>query len=113
MTQTFLCHKQDIPELKTRSFTIEKDSEKIELFLINNGDKILAYKNSCPHLGIPLNWQPDEFLSLEHTHIQCSTHGALFTLESGNCILGPCVGQSLEPLALDFHQNEIWLNYDS
>lgn len=110
MTHAFLCNKQDIPEFQARSFSIDIDQEqKLELFLINNGDQVLGYKNHCPHLGIPLNWQPDEFLSLEQTHIQCSTHGALFTLEDGHCIAGPCTGQDLQALTLDYRKNEIWL----
>jgi len=32
--------------------------------------------------------------------IQCSSHGALFTIEDGECVAGPCTGQSL--IAVDF-----------
>lgn len=81
------------------------DQGNIELFLLKQQDHIRAYLNNCPHLGIPLNWQPDEFLSIDGTHIQCSTHGALFTLDDGHCITGPCTGQALTPLLIDQKDN--------
>lgn len=60
--------------------------------------KLRAYKNSCPHTGAPLNWTPDKFLSLGAEYIQCSLHGAKFSILEGQCLLGPCVGKSLVPL---------------
>ena len=30
--------------------------------------------------------------------ILCATHGALFRIEDGHCLSGPCVGESLTPL---------------
>lgn len=114
MSHYFLCHQQDITELQTRGFSVETDQGPLELFLIRLDNKVHAYQNHCPHLGIPLNWQPDEFLSLEATHIQCSTHGALFTLEDGYCVAGPCAGQNLTALSLDQrNDDEIWLQLDT
>ncbi len=41
--------------------------------------------------------------------IQCATHGALFLIESGECVAGPCAGQFLA--ALDSREDEqgIWV----
>ena len=61
-------------------------------------DRAYGYVNSCPHLGTPLDWQVNRFISLDSGHIMCATHGALFEVESGSCVDGPCVGQNLEPL---------------
>lgn len=109
MTPYFLCNNDDLIDNKTRSFTLETEQGQLDLFLVKTENIAYAYKNICPHLGIPLNWQPDEFLSIEETHIQCSTHGALFTMENGHCIAGPCSGDKLENLALEYRDNEIWL----
>ncbi len=57
------------------------------------------YINRCPHRGIPLEWQPDKFLDQSASLIQCATHGALFLIESGECVAGPCAGQASEPCA--------------
>ncbi|HHA18951.1 MAG TPA: Rieske (2Fe-2S) protein [Methylophaga sp.] len=112
LSRHFLCFKQDIPNYQARGFTIEINQDKIELLLVRQNARVQAYKNHCPHLGIPLNWQPDEFMSLEGSHIQCSTHGALFSLEDGHCIAGPCTGQNLTTLALERRDdNELWLQF--
>lgn len=114
MSNYFLCHNVDIAELQSLGFTVETNQGQLELFLVRHDNKVHAYQNHCPHLGVTLNWQPDQFLSLEDTHIQCSTHGALFKMEDGYCIAGPCTGQNLIPLALEKRDDdEIWLELTS
>jgi nitrite reductase/ring-hydroxylating ferredoxin subunit len=113
MAYHFLCNEQEIIEGNPRGFSLDLEPAKFELFLVKHDDTIYAYKNQCPHLGIPLNWQPNEFLSLEQSHIQCSTHGALFNLDNGYCILGPCASESLTSLTLEQRDDELWLHLDS
>lgn len=99
MTEIYLCNQNELEEYQTRGFDIELGGDKtLDFFLLKQDGEVRAYLNFCPHLGIPLNWQPDQFMSLEGTHIQCSTHGALFQLEDGYCFSGPCRGESLTPL---------------
>jgi len=64
--------------------------------VIRRDDAAFVYVNSCPHIGSPLDFRPGQFLNLERTHILCSTHGALFRIEDGHCISGPCAGDRLE-----------------
>ncbi len=40
----------------------------------------------------PLNWTPDRFLDLERKQIICATHGAVFCIDDGLCVGGPCKG---------------------
>lgn len=89
-----LCRIDDLDNPGTKAF----DTESGSIFIVRQDDQVYAYKNSCPHRGIRLEWQPDQFLDYEKQYIQCSTHGALFTLDSGKCIVGPCNGQSLQSL---------------
>ena len=110
MTRFFLCNKDDISDQQAREFTVETKQEQLGLFIVRQDDQVHAYKNQCPHLQIPLNWQPDEFMSLDGVNIQCSTHGALFTLDKGHCIMGPCAGENLSALTLEKRDdNEVWL----
>ncbi|MFC4260253.1 Rieske (2Fe-2S) protein [Marinobacter lacisalsi] len=67
-------------------------------FLFRRRGELHAYRNQCPHLGIPLNWMPEKFMDLDNCFIHCATHGALFTPESGDCIAGPCQGDRLIPV---------------
>jgi nitrite reductase/ring-hydroxylating ferredoxin subunit len=101
MKKIYLCQQNELEEYQTRGFTVEIGEDSLDFFLLKQDGEVRAFLNFCPHLGIPLNWQPDEFMSMEGTHIQCSTHGALFQLENGYCVAGPCRGESLTELKLD------------
>jgi len=63
---------------------------------IRSGKKIFVYINSCPHIGSPLDFTPGDFLDQKKQYILCSTHGALFRIDDGYCISGPCQGKGLE-----------------
>lgn len=91
-----LCHSDEIAEGKSKGFQIEQAF----LFAVKKNNTVYVYKNACPHLGIQLEWQADDFLDIDASMIQCSSHGALFRIEDGECLLGPCQGQSL--IALEF-----------
>lgn len=68
------------------------------IFAVRKGEKLFFYRNNCPHLGIELEWVENQFLDADESLIQCATHGALFVIDSGECIYGPCMGQKLEAL---------------
>jgi len=50
------------------------------------------------HVGHPLNWAPDAFLTRDRANILCASHGAMYEIESGLCIAGPCIGKTLHPV---------------
>ena len=66
------------------------------LFAVRQGDRVHVYVNACPHIGVALNWAPDEFLTRDGAQVVCSTHGALFAIATGLCTQGPCKGDHLE-----------------
>ena len=65
------------------------------LFAVRQGDQVLVYVNSCPHIGTPLDFVADRFFTRNGKHLLCGTHGALFRPEDGLCIAGPCLGRRL------------------
>lgn len=67
-------------------------------FVVRRGEAVRAYVNHCPHAGFPLNLGPDRFLAPHAPFILCAAHGALFEIESGECVSGPCAGLALRPL---------------
>ena len=101
-----LCALEDIPDGGCKGFG---DDTASSLFAVRQGDKAFVYQNCCPHAGAPLNWMPDRFLNREKTHIICTSHGALFRIESGECVAGPCVGQQLHSIPSVVRDNEVWL----
>jgi 8-oxo-dGTP diphosphatase len=59
-----------------------------------------AYRNVCPHVPIPLD-RGGEPLLTEEGFLACRNHGALFAVEDGFCVAGPCAGETLEPIAVE------------
>lgn len=93
----------DIPEESHESQSLGYSVENMDgtpFFVIFRNKKLGAYVNSCPHTGAPLEWQKNQFLDLEKNFIECSLHGALFEIDSGLCIHGPCEGDNLISLPI-------------
>lgn len=102
---TELCNVEDIENNSSKGFDLEQGS----LFVVKKDNQIYMYSNSCPHIGIPLEFQPDEFMDRDKEYIQCANHGALFEIGSGNCVAGPCVGQALKAVSFEIKNNMIVL----
>jgi nitrite reductase/ring-hydroxylating ferredoxin subunit len=77
------------------------DAPGAAFFVVRKAGQVFAYRNRCPHTGAPLEWQPDQFLDMDNSFIQCALHGALFRAQDGFCLRGPCAGQSLQPLRVE------------
>ena len=105
-----LCRLDEIAPDTARGFTTVETGAENEIFVVNKDGKYFGYQNSCPHRGAPLEWMPNEFLSLDREHIQCSLHGARFTIEQGLCIHGPCLGHNLTPISISIEDNLIFWN---
>lgn len=93
------------------SFSIEIPATPYarEVFVVRKEQSFYVYENACPHTGGPLDWMPNRFLSLDKTHIQCSTHHALFAIESGYCVAGPCAGQYLKSVHVVVRDGNVYL----
>lgn len=64
--------------------------DKLKLILYRNGDRILGYRNSCTHLGMPL----DAGTVIEGI-LTCPFHDFQYRLDTGECLSVPQL--SLEP----------------
>lgn len=89
---------------------MQLNTDELDGFVLNWHGRYYAYRNQCPHTGLNLNWQKHRFFDHELQFLLCATHGALFEPESGLCVHGPCVNQSLPRLVL--HQSEAGLFLD-
>jgi len=108
--KTNICHFDDIPEDGCKGFSVKGEAGNTELFILKRHDKLYAYKNQCPHTGATLNWQPDVFMDYDNRYIQCSIHGARFEVETGLCVWGPCVNQSLTKMNIQISDDNIFLS---
>ncbi|MGH1485167.1 MAG: Rieske (2Fe-2S) protein [Cellvibrionaceae bacterium] len=101
-----LCHLDDIPNNGSKGFSYQGQA----IFAVRKNDNVFVYSNQCPHLGLPLEWQADKFLTNDDSLIQCATHGALFEIDSGQCIVGPCQGQKLIRIETSIHDQFVYCN---
>lgn len=85
----------DIEDPGCREFEIGEGDWPFRGFVVRRGDEVFAYQNFCVHVGHPLNWRPNDFLTNDGQRIVCASHGALYDIASGDCAGGPCRGRSL------------------
>lgn len=104
-----LCAASEIAEGHSKGFEING----LRLFAVRKDGLVHVYENRCPHRQIPLEWLPDQFLDTSASLIQCATHGALFLIDSGECVAGPCAGQFLRALPCSERDGIIWLQSES
>lgn len=105
-----LCRIGDLDDPGSKGVYLEP--EGVELFVVRRAERCWAYHNECPHAGAPLEWQADQFLSLDGTRIQCAMHGAQFRFEDGHCVAGPCAGRSLRAVAIRLQGGAVVLAED-
>ena len=103
-----LCGLDDIPDPGARGpLVVTIAGERKAVFVVRMGERLTAFVNSCPHVGAPLEMEPDRFLDLTGTEIICAMHGARFDPETGLCRWGPCRGKRLEPYAVTLQNGRI------
>ncbi len=75
-----------------------------ELILYRQGEgaeaQVHAYRNSCPHLGISLDYGTGNCLLDDGKTLLCAMHAATFEADTGRCTGGPCAGASLKRVAV-------------
>lgn len=80
-----------------RNYVIELRAGRFHGFVVRRGDAVTGYVDRCPHMGLPLAQRLDEYLSPDGALVACSWHGALFRIDDGACVAGPCAGARLMP----------------
>ncbi|MCP3735592.1 Rieske (2Fe-2S) protein [Sphingomonas sp. RP10(2022)] len=85
----------DIPDGTARNFVLQLRAGRFHGFVVRRGEAVFGYVDRCPHAGVPLAQKLDDYLTPAGDLIVCDWHGALFTIDKGLCVGGPCVGQRL------------------
>lgn len=95
-----LCRLDEIEDGEARGFTVDLEGGPRDIFVVRDGERVYGYANACPHQGTPLDWTPDRFMTEDGAYIVCATHGAMFKIEDGDCIAGPCAGDRLQRVSV-------------
>tara|TARA_R110000868_G_scaffold79102_1_gene225130 strand:- start:85782 stop:86132 length:351 start_codon:yes stop_codon:yes gene_type:complete len=106
---TVLCDVADLDATGAKGISLGDGADRMGIFIVRDGAGVFGYVNSCPHIGVPLDLEPDEFISDLGHDIICSTHGARFRIQDGHCISGPCAGDALAPVAVKIDNEKIVL----
>lgn len=92
-----LCALDALGDPGARNVVLQVDDAFFHGFLVRKGEQVHGYVDRCPHQGLPLAQKLDGYLTPDRTLICCEWHGALFRIDDGLCVGGPCAGQRLTP----------------
>lgn len=107
-----VCRVADIPNRQARAFSLLRLGQggaatPFHVVILRWDRKLYGYVNRCPHHGEHLDWEPRQFFDPNGTRLMCGKHGALFQVEDGLCIDGPCRGERLEQLRLTILEGDV------
>ena len=102
---TPLCRIDEIPDQNGREICFGAGKENFKVLLLRQGQQVWTYVNFCPHFSLPLNYEPQTFVTLDGL-IMCAHHTAFFNFYDGRCVDGPCIGDGLVALP-SFVQDEV------
>lgn len=108
VVRTSLSVLAQIPEDGAIEVEAEVEGVAESLILTRDGGRVAAFLNVCPHAGRRLDWAPGRFL-IDKGRLVCAAHGATFERMSGECVAGPCRGQSLREVAVEVRDGQVWL----
>lgn len=98
-----LCAFDDLGDPGAKGFVLGER----RIIAVRWGESVYGFVNSCPHVGVSLDIEPDRFFDFTGNYLLCSYHGAIFLPNTGRCVRGPCKGQALEPFALKIEDGRI------
>ena len=91
-----------------RNYVLQIGEARFHGFVVRKGEAVFGYVDRCPHAGLPLAQQLDHYLTPDGDLIACSWHGAVFTVEAGACVGGPCVGAKLAPWPVEVREGRVY-----
>ena len=109
----FICALDNLSDPGSYGFSLDFAGKTVDGFVVRRGGECYGYRYSCPHTGSPLDWVEHQFLDIEGSLIQCAVHDARFLIDTGECVMGPCPGASLESLPIRVKDDNIYLLSDA
>lgn len=79
--------------------------------VVKKNDRYYAYHNLCKHLPVTLDLNDGGFFTHDKSHLQCHMHGAMYEVETGFCVAGPCQGARLSTLLLQEDESQLVITF--
>ncbi|MFM8270028.1 MAG: Rieske (2Fe-2S) protein [Pseudomonadota bacterium] len=110
-TVVVLKKKLTASDPSTLDFSVKIKGKIIKGFVVRKGESFYAYQNLCRHLPVTLDLNDNSFFNHDKTLIQCQMHGALYEMDSGLCVGGPCEGAKLKSLLLQETESQLIITF--
>ena len=108
-----VCRLSELSDGEGKSFVAATSGTPRYILLARKGNAAFAYRDRCPHMGTSLMWGLKVLVSSDGHNLRCANHNALFRIEDGQCVAGPCVGEWLEPETVRLLDGYLWLELAS
>ena len=82
----------------------------LALLVIKRAGELFLYRNKCPHTQDTLDPMGGSVASDDGLLIHCQRHAAEFITDTGECVAGPCQGESLSAVAFTLSNGDIYLD---
>ncbi len=97
-----------LPLARNTSASVTVDG--LELIVADHNGELYAYENLCPHVGESLDPMGGSVSSEDGSLLRCQRHAAEFLSHTGECVGGPCLGESLRPVPIIVVDQTIYLD---
>ena len=86
---------------------------QLALLIVRRAGQVFVYENRCPHTHKTLDPQGGSLATSGGLLIQCQRHGAQFIADTGECVAGPCLGDTLKALSVTVSGSAVYLGTSS
>jgi nitrite reductase/ring-hydroxylating ferredoxin subunit len=96
----------DFPDNSTHSIR----RGQLLLLIVRRAGHLFVYENRCPHTHKTLDPQGGSISTSGGLLIQCQRHAAEFIADTGECVAGPCLGDTLKAITFTLNGGAIYLD---
>ena len=104
-----LCATGELAEMEARGFVGTVDGMQRNIFAVKQAGRFHVYLNSCPHTHALIDHIEGQFFSPDRQFLRCGMHGALFRIDDGHCVDGPCEDDALRRLVCEVRDDALYL----
>lgn len=103
-----------VPPGRYKLFEFSRHGESLTGIVYHHAEEgWKVYVNRCPHVSYSLDFGDDEVMDEDQKFFMCMSHGAMFLPESGECFMGPAVGQRLEQFSFNLEGSHVVVHVTS